>query len=185
MSLIGTLQEMPLADVLRVFASGKRTGLLTASTVGREANVRLEKGAVVHAACGRLVGEAAVVDLFGWTEGQLTFVPDDKTAEPNVTTPLETLIEDGLRDGPLAHRVNTYFTSDRLVFQMAAQPPEDAICTMGPPEWAVLRALDGQRELRDVIAIAKLDRAEVQRVIFALADAGFLEKLELRKSLRT
>ena len=184
MSLIGTLGEIPLADVLRLFASGHKNGVVTVAAAGREALLRLDKGTLVHAVCGRLSGEAAVIDLFGWTEGQLTFVPDEKTVEPNLTRPLEDLIEDGLREGPLVHRMNAFFTSERLVFQMAAQPPEGAICTMGTVEWAVLRVLDGRKDLREVTAASGLDRAEVQRVLFALTDAGFLDKLELHRSLR-
>jgi hypothetical protein len=184
MSLIGTLGEIPLADVLRLFASGHKSGVVTAAAAGRETLLRLDKGVLVHAVCGRLTGEAAVVDLFGWTEGQLTFVPDEKTVDPNVTKALEDLIEEGLREGPLFHRMNAFFTSERLVFQMAAHPPEGAICTMGTVEWAVLRVLDGQKELREVTAAAGLDRLEVQRVLFALTDAGFLEKLELHRTLR-
>src|ERR1700741_3050515 len=100
MSLLGTLGEFPLADVLRLFAAGHKTGLLTVTTVGREALVRLEKGALVHSVCGRLTGEAAVIALFGWTEGQIPFVPDEKTVDPNVAKPLEDLIEEGLSEGP-------------------------------------------------------------------------------------
>ena len=184
MSLIGTLGEIPLADVLRLFATGRKTGLVTVAAAGRESLVRLEKGALVHAVSGRLSGEAAVLDLFGWTDGQLSFVPDDKTVDPNVTRPLEALIEEGLREGPLVHRMNAFFTSDRLVFQMAKDPPEGAICTIGTAEWSVLRVLDGQKELREVIVATGLDGLEVQRVLFALSEAGFLEKLELHRSLR-
>ena len=184
MSLIGTLSEIPLADVLRLFASGRKTGLVTVAVAGRESLVRLEKGALVHAVSGRLTGDVAVVDLFGWTDGQLTFVPDEKTVDPNVTKPLEALIEEGLREGPLVHRMNAFFTSDRLVFQMARHPPEGAICTIGTVEWSVLRVLDGQKELREVIAATGLDRPSVQRVLFALTAAGFLEKFELHRTLR-
>jgi uncharacterized protein DUF4388 len=184
MSLIGTLSEIPLADVLRLFASGHKSGLVTVAAAGREALLRLDKGRLVHAVSGRLAGEAAVLDLFGWTEGQLTFVPDEKVVEANVSGPLEALIEEGLREGPLLHRMNTFFNSDRLVFQMAASPPEGAICTMGTTEWSVLRVLDGRKDLREVIAAAGMGRLEVQRVLFALADAGFLEKLELHRTLR-
>lgn len=184
MSLIGTLGEIPLADVLRLFASGRKTGLVTVTASGREALVRLEKGAIVHAVCGRLSGEAAVLDLFGWTEGQLTFVPDDKTVDPNVTRPVEALIEEGLREGPLVHRICSFFTSERFVFQMVEHPPDGATCTVGAAEWAVLRVLDGQKELREVIAASRLERLEVQRVLFALTDAGFLERLELHRTLR-
>lgn len=184
MSLIGTLSEIPLADVLRLFASGRKSGLVSVAAAGREALLRLEKGVLVHAVCGRLSGPAAVVDVFGWTEGQLTFVPDEKSVDANVDRPLEALIEEGLREGPLAHRRNSFLTSDRLVFQMVERPPEGAVCMVGPSEWAVLRVLDGQKELRELSAAAGLEREEVERVLFALAEAGFLDKVELHRTLR-
>lgn len=185
MSLIGTLDEVQLADVLRLFGAGRKTGLLTATAGGPEALVRLDRGAVVHAVCGRLAGDDAVIDLFGWTEGQLSFVPDEKTVEPNVTRATGALIEEGQRDGPALHRMHGFFTSDRLVFQMAVLLPEGAATTIGAPEWAVLRQLDGQRELREVTAASGLPRRDVQRVLFVLTEAGFLEKLELHRTLKT
>jgi hypothetical protein len=185
MSLIGTLGEVQLADVLRLFGAGRKTGLLTVSAAGREALVRLDRGALVHAVCGRLAGDDAVIDLFGWTEGQMSFVPDEKTVEPNVTGALDALVEEGQRDGPLLHRMHGFFTSDRLVFQMAALVPEGAATMIGAPEWAVLRQVDGLRELHEVTAAAGLPRRDVQRVLFALSEEGFLEKLELHRTLKT
>ncbi len=185
MSLIGTLDEVRLADVLRLFGAGRKTGLLTVSAAGREALLRLDRGNLVHAACGRLAGDDAVIDLFGWTEGQLSFVPDEKPVDPNVTRSLHALIEEGQRDGPLLHRLHGFFTSDRLVFQMAPRLPEGATTMVGASEWAVLRQIDGQRELREVLASAGLPRRDVQRVLFSLTEAGFLEKLELHRTLKT
>jgi RNase P/RNase MRP subunit POP5 len=184
MSLIGTLGEIPFAEVLRLFMAGRKTGLLSASAAGHEALLRLERGAVVHAVCGRLAGDAAVLDLFGWTEGQLSFVPEDKAVDRNVTRGTEALIEEGLRRGPLLHRMHSFFTSERLVFQMAARPPDGAAVSVAAAEWAVLRALDGQRELPEVIAASGLSREEALRVLFGLTEAGFLEKLELHRTLR-
>ena len=184
MSLIGTLNEIHLADVLRLFASSRKTGLLTATAPGREALVRLDKGAIVHAVSGRLQGDAAVIDLFGWGEGQLTFVPDEKVVDHNVTRAVDALIEEGLREGPTVHRMNELLASERLVFQMAPSPPEAAICTIGVTEWTVLRALDGVRDVREVVEASRLPRAEVARVLFTLTELGFLEKIDLSRTLK-
>jgi hypothetical protein len=183
MSLIGTLDEFPLADVLRLFATSRKTGLLTVAGPGREALVRFDKGTVVHALSGRLQGEVAIVDLFGWADGQLSFVPDEKVTDANVAKTLEDLIEEGVRDGKHRHRVHSFFTSDRLVFQWA-EPGETGEYLMGRSEWRVLRALDGERELREVVTACGLPLEEVQQLLFQLAEAGFVEKLELHKSLR-
>ena len=54
MSLIGTIGEVKVADVVRLFAASRKTGLLTVAGPGRQALVRFSRGSVVHAASGHL-----------------------------------------------------------------------------------------------------------------------------------
>jgi DNA-binding transcriptional ArsR family regulator len=183
MSLIGTLSEIKLADVLRLFASGKKTGVLTASAPGQEAILRIQKGAIVHAASARLQGDEAVLDLFGWTEGQLTFLPEEKAVTPNVTHGIEVLILEGERLGPAFHRMNAFIPSDSVVFQMAS-PREGTRCSLGPDEWNVVRYVDSVRDVKEIVEATGLSRSQVAGALFELGEAGFLEKVELQKRLR-
>jgi Domain of unknown function (DUF4388) len=183
MSLIGTLSEIKLRDVLRLFAAGKKTGVLTASAPGREAVLRIQKGAVVHATAARLQGDEAVLDVFGWTEGQLTFVPEERAIAPNVSQGLEALIVEGERFGPTFHRMNGYIPSDGVVFQMAT-PPDGARCTLGPEEWRVVRCVDAVRDVREIVEATGQSRAQVAAALFELGEAGFVEKVDLQKRLR-
>src|SRR6516162_8757174 len=162
MSLLGNLNDVKLADVLRLFASGKKTGRLTISGEEAQAVLRFQKGTIVHALCGRLHGEEAVIDVFGWGDGELTFVPDEKQITPNVTKGVDALILEGLRNGANVHRMHTVIPTERAVFQMAV-PPEDAPSrfTVGPAEWKVLRCLDGSRDVREVVEVSRMSRADV------------------------
>src|SRR5260370_40133038 len=117
MSLIGPLSEMKLGDGVRPFAEWKKPGLLMASVSGRETLIRFEKGGVVHAIARRLQGEDAIRDAFGWTEGQLTFVPEEKTVASTVAHGVEALILEGARDGPAFHRMTELRPHVRLSFQ--------------------------------------------------------------------
>lgn len=185
MSLIGSLNEVKIADVLRLFSAGKKSGLLTVAAGGHAATLRFYRGAVVHAAAGRYYGEEAVMDLFGWKEGQLTFVPDDKTVTPNVKKSVDVLILEGVKLGDSVHRMHELIPSDRVVFQMATGPSDPAArYTVGPPEWQILRILDGVREVREVAEASKVPRAEVMRILFEMTEAGFLERIEVQKALR-
>jgi hypothetical protein len=183
MSLIGTLSEIKLADVLRLFASGKKTGVITATAPAQEAVLRIQKGVIVHATSARLQGDEAVLDVFGWTDGQLTFVPEEKAITPNVTHGLEVLILEGERLGPSFHRMNGYIPSDSVVFQMAV-PPEGARCSLGPDEWKVVRHVDSVRDVREIVEVTGLSRGQVATALFELGEAGFLEKVDLQKRLR-
>lgn len=183
-SLIGTLSETRLADVLRLFASSKKTGLLTAAAPGRDTLIRFQKGAIVHAAAGRLQGEDAILDVFGWTEGQLTFVPEDKVVSPNVAHGVEVLILEGEREGALFHRMNELIPTDRVSFQFSEPPSEQARCALDGRGWRVLRLLDGVRDVRDLVEQSQLPRNDVLRVLCELTEAGFVEKVEPQKTLR-
>src|SRR5437868_12299411 len=99
MSLIGTLDEMKIGEVLRLFADGQKTGILTVTAGSQQAVVRFHKGGIVHASAGRLSGDEAVLDLFGWKEGQLSFIPEEKgpTGPGNVTKDVGALVDEGQR----------------------------------------------------------------------------------------
>jgi uncharacterized protein DUF4388 len=187
MSLIGDLSDTSIADVLRVFASTKKTGRLTVSSEEEQTVLHFHAGALVHArgAGSRLQGEDVVLDLFGWTAGQMTFTPDEKTVMPNVTRGVDQLIVDGLRLGGLFHRTQQLIPSDHVVFQLGPGPQEDAArYPIGAMEWRVLRHVDGTRDVREILEAAGLARAEVLRILVELTDAGFIEKVEPRRELR-
>ena len=185
MSLIGTLHDIKLADVLRLFATGKKSGLLAISDGAHQAVVRFSKGMIVHAMAANLSGEEALIDLFGWKEGQLTFVPEERSVTPNIVRDVDALILEGLKVGDRLHRMRELIPSDRVVFQMGPGPPDaDARLALGRAEWSVIRLLDGIRNIGDVVEESGMPRADVARVVFEMAEAGFLERVEVVRQLR-
>jgi hypothetical protein len=184
MSLIGTLGEIPLADVLRLLAAGRKTGRLTVTGDTEQVVMRFQKGALIQANTGRrLQGEDAVMDLFGWKAGQMTFIPDERTVTPNVQRELDILILEGLRVGESFHRMQELLPSDRVIFQLGPGPREAAE-TVSAEAWKVLRLVDGLRDLRELGEALHLPRGEVSRLLFGLLEAGLVEKVEPWKSLR-
>ena len=187
MSLIGNLTDIKLADVLRLFASGQKTGRLTVSSEEDQTVLRFDKGALVHAhgAGSNLQGEDAVLDAFGWKEGQLTFIPEERAVRPNVTRGVDELVADGLRQGDAFHRANQLIPTDHVVFQMAAGPAEGAPkFAVGGSEWRILRMVDGVRDVREVVEGAGLPKGEVARVLLEATEAGLLERIEPHRHLR-
>jgi Domain of unknown function (DUF4388) len=187
MSLIGNLEEIKIADVLGLFAQSRKTGRLTVTDEEEQTTLRFQKGVVVHANAshGRLSGEEAILDLFGWKSGQLTFIPEEKTVTPNVTRGVDQLVLDGLRMGDVFHRMNEAIPSDRLVFQMGPGPAdEEARLDLGSRDWRVLRLCDGSRDVRELVDATRLPRTDVMRVLFEALEAGFVERAEPQKGLR-
>ena len=187
MSLIGNLSDIKLADVIRLFAAGSKTGRLTVSSEEDQTVLRFEKGMLVHAhgAGSNLQGEDAVLDVFGWKEGQLTFIPEEKVVRPNVSRSVDELIAEGLRHGEVFHRTLELIPTDRVVFQWAAGPPEGAPrFAVGGAEWRVLRQIDGVRDVRETVEASGLPKGDVARVILEATEAGLLERIEPQRELR-
>ncbi len=184
MSLIGTLSEIKIADVLRLFATGKKSGVLTVSDTGRQAQVRFQKGMIIHAIAGRITGEDAVVDLFGWKQGQLTFVPEERNVTPNIRRDVDALILEGLKVGEVRHRMHELIPSDRVVFETIVPGSPDASCTIGPVEWRVIRAVDGVADVGEIVEASGVPRSDVHRVLFDLLERGFLARIESQKAFR-
>jgi len=184
-SELGTLQDVSIAEVLRVLGSGRNTGLLTVQDGTRQAHLQLERGRIVYAAAGRFQGRDAVLDLFGWKNGQMNFLAGEPSLAPNVEEPTDKLIAEARRSGETFHRMQEVITSERLVFQWSAGPKdEEARVSLGAAEWAVLRALDGIRDVREVIELSRLSRGEGMRILFELIEAGFVERAEIPRALR-
>lgn len=187
MSLIGSLDEVRVADVLRLFATGKKTGRLTVSAETEQAVLHFLKGAIVHAhaAGGTVQGDDAVIELFGWKEGQLTFIPDDKTVAPNVTRGVDQLILDGLRGGDSAYRMRLAIPSEEVVLQMAAGPGDaTARVDMSVADWRLVRLVDGSRDVAELVAQSGTERGPVVEALFRLMEAGILEAAPVVRTLR-
>ncbi|MGE0454361.1 MAG: DUF4388 domain-containing protein [Vicinamibacteria bacterium] len=185
MSELGTLADVRLADVLRLLASGRKSGALQVSDGASKASLRFTKGALVQAVCGRYTGDEAVVDLFGWEAGSLVFVADERPATTNVTRGLDVLIEEGLREGSARHRLHQHVPNDRAVFHWGLGPePGGPIVGLAAAQWTVLRAADGVRDVREIAELLELEKAEVAQIVADLVDARLLERVELWKPLR-
>ena len=119
MSLIGDLADTKIADVLLLFATGKKTGRLTVSSEQDQTVLRFQKGAIVHAhrTGGKLLGEDAILDLFGWKQGQLTFIPEEKAVTANVTRSVDQVILDGLHMGTRFTAPGSSFPRTRSCFR--------------------------------------------------------------------
>ena len=148
----------------------EKTGLLTASAAGREALSGSRRGVVVHAVSGRLQGDDAVIDLFGWAEG-----PADLRARGegrgSRTWPHGRGPDRGGRCARAAafHRMNELFTSDRLVFQWRSRPPEEARLHVGPA--GMERAAPAGRAARRARARGQRRGASRPRSLRMLFDA--------------
>lgn len=100
MNLQGDLREFSLADLLRIFEHGQRTGRLNIETPVLHGELIWQTGALIHASLGALQGTEAVYPWLIWPEGQFTFV-EGPVGEPGGTTTIKASVADILGEGLL------------------------------------------------------------------------------------
>ncbi|MBX3228315.1 MAG: DUF4388 domain-containing protein [Labilithrix sp.] len=89
-----SLEHGPLADLLVVLATEKRSGTLTVTTSKGSGEVRLVEGDVADAVYVRLEGLKAVTRMISEHEGTATFVPGAPAIMRRITVPTRALVEE-------------------------------------------------------------------------------------------
>jgi hypothetical protein len=83
--VIGTLREMPVSEIVQTLATGRRDALVEIKPKGELAGtLAVEKGRVVFAQKGKLVGEEAFYALFMATRGAFRIRYGRRVDRPNI-----------------------------------------------------------------------------------------------------
>jgi DNA-binding response OmpR family regulator len=168
-SFSGHLGDMGLVDLMQTVELGRKTGRMLVHAGRDRGQIAFRDGKVVHARCGRLVGERAFYRMLVWGEGtfSMDFVAHD---EPDVIGPsTQALLMEGVRRvdewGRLAEQLppveHTFELDFRALAERLAQIPDEVN--------ALLRAFDGRRSLLQVIDqtdFADLEALELASKLF-------------------
>lgn len=98
MNLRGRLSQLSLVDLLQALELGGKTCRLTLQQSGRQCDIFVERGAVVHAVTGSLSGEEGLFAALTWPDGEFEI---DFSGAPAPSRTIErttqALLMDGLR----------------------------------------------------------------------------------------
>lgn len=91
---VHSLERAPLANLLVVLATEKRSGTLTVSTPKGSGEIRFVQGEVADAVYVRLEGIKAVTRMLSEGEGTATFAPGAPAVMRRIDTPTRALVEE-------------------------------------------------------------------------------------------
>ncbi len=92
----GTLEDMPIPNLLQSFAVGTNTGKLAITNDQTGAELYYVEGELVHAQVLNLKGELAVTELVTWDEGRFFFYRDEKTDQHTITRRVDGILMEGV-----------------------------------------------------------------------------------------
>ncbi len=173
MGFQGSLQELPLPDILQLVAVSGKTGSFTIENGAEIGQIFLEAGHIVHARMGRLEGEEAVYELAIWPEGEFLFTPGEVPGPRTITKSNTSLLMEAAR------RIDEWQVLARRVPSTALVPAftEDGGTTsisLNPREWAVIRKIDERRTIEEIADALGTSPFETAKVVYGLITSGLV-----------
>jgi hypothetical protein len=190
MSLSGTFEVFSLPEVLRMLASGRKSGTLTVDAAGRRARVELFDGECCGAGDGSdaepLVADhtpavlhARLLDVAFETSrhasGAFSFAGDEHPRpQPAATTPVEPVLEELEQLQREWAEISAVVPSADAIPVLAQNLPGDEIM-VSAAEWALLARLDGATAVRELPTRTGTSLIEVCRALVGLVRRGAID----------
>lgn len=93
----GSLENLPLAEIVQMLHIGTKTALVSLVSGGRKGKIWIDHGGIRHAKADQLEGEAAFFALLGWKEGSFTVEHGVRTRKSTIDADPMWLVMEGMR----------------------------------------------------------------------------------------
>jgi CheY-like chemotaxis protein len=178
--LRGTIEQMPMVDLLQLLTMNRRSGVLGISTSYGAGEVRLADGEVVDAIYRRLEGEKAFYRMLGEREGRFAFSPGEPATVRRLTSPTSQLLMEAMRqvDEVQRRRRELVPNPDALLLEEGPLPAD-----LAPEHAAIARDLTAllqvPRSLDEVLDDHSATDLAVLEALVALANAGRIRRVPI------
>jgi DNA-binding response OmpR family regulator len=179
----GSLEDMGVVDLLQTIEVSRKSGVARITDGKRHATVYFRDGRLVDAEIGKLRGEEAIYRALLWNSGsfEVEFKPIDN---PDVIpTSTQGLLMEGMRRVDEWGRLSEQLPSLDVVFDVDHETLVERLTEIPDELNAILRLLDGRRNLMDIIDESPFDDLSTLSVISKLYFEGLLVLVEAEEQV--
>jgi pSer/pThr/pTyr-binding forkhead associated (FHA) protein len=176
--MTGNLEEIPLPDLMQLFSTSKKTGVLVLKTPERVGRLHLEQGRIRYAEVDTnpaLAPEKAVYRLLSFTTGLFSLdPPENRNFEKTLDLGATEVLMEGFRQQDEINALGDKVPAPRAALHVPKQPP-GRLRELPPEEldWLEL-ALRG-RTLEGTFDISPHSDIDTVRGLLGLINKGWLE----------
>jgi hypothetical protein len=170
----GSLEDMGVVDLLQTLDVSRKTGVLRVRSGKYQATVYLQEGQLVDAEMGALSGEEAVYRILTWHFGEFEVEIKTVTRENVVNKPLQTLLMEGMRRVDEWSRLTKGLPELTAVVAVNERALAERLSEIPEELQGILRLLNGQYSLLDVVDESPFDDLSTLTVLAKLHDEGVL-----------
>ena len=174
MSFQGSIQELPVPDIIQLVSVSGKTGMFTLVRGSERGYIYLKAGQMVHARVGELIGEEAVYALAIWSSGDFQFSPNEEPDSVTIEKSNTSLLMESAR------RLDEWKVLSRKIPGLDYVPvllPREASepVTISPVEWNLAIRIDGRKTVEELARSFDTSSFETAKVIYGLVTAGLVE----------
>jgi pSer/pThr/pTyr-binding forkhead associated (FHA) protein len=175
----GALEEIPLPDLLQLFGTSKKTGVLVLQSAGKEGRIVLFEGKVRHASLSGpfpVPALKSVYRMLDWRQGTFELDPPETApiADPIDLSAQEVLME-GIRQQDELNALRTKLpTVERRVKLKVPLTP--SLRDLAPQDLEVLQIALNSRDLSELFDRASFTDLETATSLELLLSRGYLEQ---------
>lgn len=175
MSLQGTLETIPLSDVLSLLAATKKTGELRVNGGDAEGRLWLAGGEVVGGAVPRAHTPVdAVFELLRLTTGTFVFDSEATAPKPAPPVPVAALLADAQARLDVWRSIEAVVPSVRCLVSLAPALERDEV-KVSRQQWKELVAVAAGPDVQGVMEKLALGEFDASRTVKELVDAGLAQ----------
>ena len=174
MSFQGSIQELPVPDIIQLVSVSGKTGMFMLVRGTERGYIYLRNGRIVHAELGGLSGEEAVYALAIWSTGDFQFTPGKENDSVTIEKTNTSLLMEAAR------RLDEWKVLGRKIPGVDAVPvlkPRELgeAVTLSPPEWNAVMRIDGRRTVEEVARATGSNSFDTAKVLYGLVTADLVE----------
>jgi hypothetical protein len=174
MSFQGSIQELPVPDIIQLVSVSGKTGMFTLVRGADRGYIYLKSGQMVHARVGELTGEEAIYALAIWNSGDFQFTPAEEAGTVTIERSNTSLLMEAAR------RLDEWKVLSRKIPGVDYVPtfvpreiPEPV--TLSPLEWNLVIRIDGRKTLAEIARSTNSSSFDTAKIVYGLITSGLIE----------
>ena len=175
MSFQGSLNELPLSDIVQLVAASGKTGMFSMTRASEKGYVYLQNGQITHAKLGEVEGEDAVYALALWSQGSFQFSPGVESEARTISRSNTNLLLEAARRSDEWKILSKKIPGTDSVPVLVAREGANGPVTLTPLEWKVATKADGSRSIDEIARALRTSAFDIAKTLYGLVTAELVE----------
>jgi len=173
MGLKASLTDFSAGQIFFLLAKFNKTGKVELRSSGEKGEVYFVKGRVTHAVFNSTKGVEALYNLSVFTNGEIEFFPNVRSADVTIQDEVSTLIGEIERRKVELTEIKAKLPPFDSVLKKSPNPPENAVA-LRKSDWKILVLMDGKKNIKQVVEESGIPALNVYKTIAWMLEKGLI-----------